>query len=177
MADPEDQLREKVRVLREEFERLLPDAKDLAALQALQDRLLGRKSGEVTALMKGLGQVAAEAKRDLGHALNTLKNDMTARLDEARSVIQSDLQQQSLARDRVDITLPGRKPPRGRLHPLTVTRQELENVFIAMGYEVYDGPEVDDDFHCFEALNMPPDHPARDMQDTFYLKGSKDLLL
>jgi phenylalanyl-tRNA synthetase alpha chain len=177
MADPENELKEKVRLLREEFEKLLPDAQDLAAIQALHDRLLGRKSGEVTALMKGLGQVAAEAKRDLGQALNALKNDMSARLDEAKTLIETRAQQQSLARDRVDITLPGRKPPRGRRHPLTVTRQELENVFIAMGYEVYEGPEVDDDFHCFEALNMPPDHPARDMQDTFYLEGSKDLLL
>jgi phenylalanyl-tRNA synthetase alpha chain len=177
MADSENELREKVRELREEFDKLLPEARDLAVLQSLRDRFLGRKSGEVTALMKGLGQVAAEAKRDLGQALNTLKNDMTARLDEARALIETEAQQQVLTRDRVDVTLPGRRPPRGRRHPLTVTREELEDVFIAMGYEVYEGPEVDDDFHCFEALNMPPDHPARDMQDTFYLKGSKDLLL
>ena len=72
---------------------------------------------------------------------------------------------------------PAAVPRRGRRHPLTVTREELENVFVAMGYEVYEGPEVDDDFHCFEALNMPPDHPARDMQDTFYLKGATDLVL
>src|SRR5262245_3738204 len=177
MADSENELREKVRLLRQEFEKLLPDAKDLSALQALHDRLLGRKSGEVTALMKGLGQVAAEAKRDLGQALNALKNDMTARLDEARSLVEERLSSERMAADRVDVSLPGRQPPRGRRHPLTVTREELENVFIAMGYEVYDGPEVDDDFHCFEALNMPPDHPARDMQDTFYLKGARDLLL
>jgi phenylalanyl-tRNA synthetase alpha chain len=177
MADREQDLRAKVRELREEFEKLLPDAEDLAALQALQDRFLGRKSGAVTALMKGLGQLTQDAKREMGQALNGLKNDLTARLDEARTGIETRAQRQSLARDRVDVTLPGRKPPRGRRHPLTVTRQELENVFIAMGYEVYEGPEVDDDFHCFEALNMPPDHPARDMQDTFYLKGTKDLLL
>jgi phenylalanyl-tRNA synthetase alpha chain len=177
MADSENELREKVRLLRQEFEKLLPDAQDLAAIRALHDRLLGRKSGELTALMKGLGQVAAEAKRDLGQALNTLKDDISARLDEAKTLIETRAQQQSLARDRVDITLPGRKPPRGRRHPLTVTRQELENVFVAMGYEVYEGPEVDDDFHCFEALNMPPDHPARDMQDTFYLEGPGGLLL
>jgi phenylalanyl-tRNA synthetase alpha chain len=177
MADPEDQLREKVRVLREEFERLLPDAKDLSALQALHDRLLGRKSGAVTALMKHLGQLTPDAKRELGQALNTLKNDMTARLEEARTVLDARLSGERMAADRLDVSLPGRVPPRGRRHPLTTTRQELEDVFIAMGYEVYDGPEVDDDFHCFEALNMPRDHPARDMQDTFYLKGALDLLL
>jgi phenylalanyl-tRNA synthetase alpha chain len=177
MADSENELRERVRLLRQEFEKLLPDAKDLAVLQSLHDRFLGRKSGEVTALMKALGQVAAEAKRDLGQALNTLKNDMTTRLDEAKALVEERLSGERMAADRIDVSLPGRVPPRGRRHPLTTTRQELEDVFIAMGYEVYEGPEVDDDFHCFEALNMPPDHPARDMQDTFYLKGSKDLLL
>ena len=69
----------------------------------------------------------------------------------------------------MDITLPGRIPPHGRRHPLTAAREDLEDIFLAMGYEIFDGPEVEDDYHCFEALNMPPDHPARDMQDTFYL--------
>jgi phenylalanyl-tRNA synthetase alpha chain len=177
MAESEKELREKVRELREELEKLLPDAQDLAALQALRDRYLGRKSGAVTALMKGLGQLTQDAKREMGQALNTLKDDLTARLDEAKTALDERLSGERMAADRIDVTLPGRVPPRGRRHPLTVTREELENIFVAMGYEVYDGPEVDDDFHCFEALNMPPDHPARDMQDTFYLKGSKDLLL
>ncbi len=177
MADHENELKERVRALREEFEKLLPDAEDLAALQALRDRYLGRKSGAVTALMKGLGQLTQDAKREMGQALNTLKDDLTARLDEAKTTLDERLSGERMAANRIDVSLPGRVPPRGRRHPLTVTRQELENVFIAMGYEVYEGPEVDDDFHCFEALNMPPDHPARDMQDTFYLKGSKDLLL
>jgi phenylalanyl-tRNA synthetase alpha chain len=177
MADSEKELREKVRELREEFEKLLPDAQDLADLQNLHDRFLGRKSGAVTALMKGLGQVAAEAKRDLGQALNTLKNDVAARIDEAKTLVEGRLSGERMAADRIDVSLPGRVPPRGRRHPLTVTREGLEDIFVAMGYEVYDGPEVDDDFHCFEALNMPKDHPARDMQDTFYLKGAADLVL
>src|SRR5918996_1144196 len=79
--------------------------------------------------------------------------------------------------ERLDVTLPGRVPARGRRHPLTAAREDLEDIFISMGYEVYDGPEVDDDYHCFEALNMPPDHPARDMQDTFYLKDRPGLVL
>ncbi len=80
-------------------------------------------------------------------------------------------------RERLDVSLPGRRPHAGRRHPLTVVRQELEDIFVAMGYEVYDGPEVEDDYYNFEALNMPPDHPARDMQDTFYLEGPGGLLL
>ncbi len=77
----------------------------------------------------------------------------------------------------MDVTLPGRTPAVGRRHPLTVVREQLEDIFVSMGYEIYDAfPEIDDDFHCFEALNMPPDHPARDMQDTFYLQGGSALL-
>ncbi len=177
MADSEQELREKVRALREEFDRLLPGAKDAAAIQSLHDRFLGRKSGAVTVLMRHLAQLTPDAKRELGQALNSLKDEITARLDEARSLIETHDDDERLARERDDVTLPGRLRPRGRRHPLTLTREELENVFVAMGYEVYEGPEVDDDFHCFEALNMPPDHPARDMQDTFYLKGATGLLL
>ena len=80
------------------------------------------------------------------------------------------------APDRVDVTLPGRPRRCGRRHPLTIVREDLEDIFVSMGYEVYDGPEVEDDYHCFEALNMPPDHPARDMQDTFYLERGGLLL-
>ena len=82
-----------------------------------------------------------------------------------------------LERERIDITLPGRAPALGRRHPLTAVREELEDIFVAMGYEVYEGREVEDDYHCFEALNMPPDHPARDMQDTFYVAGAEGLVL
>src|SRR5207244_1192559 len=77
----------------------------------------------------------------------------------------------------LDVTLPGRVPARGHRHPLTVAREDLEDIFLSLGYEIYEGPEVDDDFHCFEALNMPKDHPARDMQDTFYIAGQQDALM
>jgi phenylalanyl-tRNA synthetase alpha chain len=90
-------------------------------------------------------------------------------LDRAKGSAEGDATRSRLARERVDITLPGRIPPHGRRHPLTGAREDLEDIFVAMGYEIFDGPEVEDDYHCFEALNMPPDHPARDMQDTFYL--------
>ena len=92
---------------------------------------------------------------------------------EARERVEARALEARLAGERVDLTLPGRRPARGRRHPVTVVREELEDIFIAMGYEVYEGREVEDDYHCFEALNMPPDHPARDMQDTFYLEGAE----
>jgi len=177
MSGPLDDLEAKVHTLREEFEAALARASDKAAVQALRDRFVGRKSGAVTALMKSLGSLAEEARREAGRELNALREDVEARLEQARARLDSQGRGELLSKERVDLTLPGRVPAVGRRHPLTVVRQQLEDVFLSMGYEIYDGPEVDDDYHCFEALNMPPDHPARDMQDTFYIEGRKDLLL
>jgi phenylalanyl-tRNA synthetase alpha chain len=170
-------LRSQVKKLREEFEAALREAKGPEAVQGLRDRYVGRKSGAVTALMKSLGSLAAEARKEAGQELNALKEHVEQRLEEARRRLEDRVRDERLAREKVDVTLPGRTGPLGRLHPLTRTRQDLEDIFLSMGYEVYDGPEVEDDYHNFEALNMPPDHPARDMQDTFYLEGPGGLLL
>jgi phenylalanyl-tRNA synthetase alpha chain len=170
-------VREKARVLRAEFEHGLAAASDAAALQVLRDRFLGRRSGAVSALLRSLGQLPEAERREAGQELNALKVAIEGRLDETGSVLEGRRREEALRRERLDGTLPGRRPHVGRRHPLTVVRQELEDIFVAMGYEVYDGPEVEDDYHNFEALNMPPDHPARDMQDTFYLEGPGGLLL
>ena len=126
--------------------------------------------------MKSLGALSPDERRGAGQELNALKQEVESLLDSVGERLAGDLQQQRLARERVDVTLPGRLPPHGRRHPLTTTREDLEDIFLAMGYEIFDGPEVEDDYHNFEALNMPPDHPARDMQDTFYLSESGLLL-
>ena len=162
--------------LREEFASALADVRDAGALQQLKDGFLGRRSGRLTALLKGLKSAAKEERRALGQGLNKLKAEIEEKLETARSRLESEDVQSRLSEGAVDLSLPGRQPSIGRAHPLTGMREELEDIFVSMGYEVYDGPEVDDDFHCFEALNMPPDHPARDMQDTFYLRDSKLLL-
>ena len=162
-------MKERVRALREDFDRELKAAGDPSALQALRDRYLGRKAGAITALMKALGGLGPDERKVAGQELNELKTHVESGLDAARDRAASDSTRQRLARERVDITLPGRRPPHGRRHPLTAAREDLEDIFLAMGYEIFDGPEVEDDYHCFEALNMPADHPARDMQDTFYL--------
>ena len=177
MPDCPEDPKEQVRRLREDFEAALHRAKDAAALQGLRDRFLGRKAGAVTGLLKKLTDLGAEARREAGRELNALKAELEAGIESARARLEARGREEQLARDRVDVTLPGRPPARGRRHPLTVMRERLEDIFVSMGYEVYDGPEVDDDYHCFEALNMPPDHPARDMQDTFYLNERKDTLL
>jgi phenylalanyl-tRNA synthetase alpha chain len=163
--------------LRRDFGAALAETRDASALQALRDRFLGRKSGVLTARLKSLGKAAPEERKTLGRQLNELKRELEEKLDAARAELEARAVGERLEADRLDVTLPGRAPVYGGRHPLTATREELEDVFVAMGYEVYDGPEVDDDYHCFEALNMPPDHPARDMQDTFYLEGRSDLLL
>jgi phenylalanyl-tRNA synthetase alpha chain len=163
--------------LRQDFDAALEKVRDAAGLQALRDRFLGRKAGAVTALLKSLGKRTADERKKLGQELNQLKQEVEKRLDGARGRIASRALEERLASDNIDTSLPGRRPLVGRAHPLTTVRHEFEDLFVAMGYEVYDGPEVDDDYHCFEALNMPPDHPARDMQDTFYLEGRSDLVL
>jgi phenylalanyl-tRNA synthetase alpha chain len=167
-------VREKARALRAEFDAVV--VADVAALQALRDRFLGRKSGALSALLKSLGQLAEAERRDAGQELNALKAAIERRLDTLGEALERTLRDEALRGERLDGTLPGRRPRVGRRHPLTVVREELEDIFVAMGYEVYDGPEVEDDYHNFEALNMPPDHPARDMQDTFYLEGGGLLL-
>jgi phenylalanyl-tRNA synthetase alpha chain len=169
MGDAAAELKDRVRALRADFDRDLEAAGDPAALAALRDRYLGRKAGAVTALMKSLGALGADERRQAGQDLNELKAHVESALESAKGSADGDATRRRLVRERVDITLPGRVPPHGRRHPLTAAREDLEDIFVAMGYEIFDGPEVEDDYHCFEALNMPPDHPARDMQDTFYL--------
>jgi phenylalanyl-tRNA synthetase alpha chain len=177
MSEPAPDLKAQVRALRDEFASALGQASDAAAIQSLRDRFLGRKSGALTALMKSLSGLVADARREAGQELNALKEHLEQALGEAQAQLQARQKLQRLAQDAIDVTLPGRRPLRGARHPLTAVRQELEDIFVALGYEVYDGPEVDDDYHVFEALNMPPDHPARDMQDTFYLEGRPGLML
>jgi phenylalanyl-tRNA synthetase alpha chain len=151
--------------VRDRFRALLAAASTSADLKALHDEFLSRKSGSVTGLMKTLGSLAPEARREFGQLVNTLKTEIETALDEKRDALESTRQPAGA----VDITLPGRRLPMGRVHPLMRVRRDVEDIFTHMGYEILEGPEVEDDFHNFEALNMPPDHPARDMQDTLYL--------
>ena len=141
-----------------------------AAVEAVRVRFLGKK-GELTALLKGLGAVPAAERPAAGSAINAVKAQVEAALEGAKAEASSRAAAAGLAESRIDITLPARRPPRGSLHPVTQTRRELERIFRSMGFSVEAGPEVEDDFHNFEALNLPPGHPARDASDTFYLNG------
>ena len=139
-----------------------------AAVDAVRVRFLGKK-GELTALLKGLSALSQADRPAAGQAINVVKSHVEAALEAAREAAIAHAGALALAQDRIDITLPARCPPRGSLHPVTQTRRELERIFRSMGFSVEVGPEVEDDFHNFEALNLPPGHPARDASDTFYL--------
>jgi len=149
MSGSSDDLKERVRVLREEFGTSLAEAADLASLQGVRDRFLGRKSGALTGLLKSLGGLDADVRREAGQELNALKADLEAALQAAGVRLEAGRRTGQLERERIDVTLPGRPVARGRLHPLTTVRERLEDIFVSMGYEVFDGPEVDDDYHCF----------------------------
>jgi len=156
---------------RAEFAGDLARAASDADLRALRDRYLGRKSGVVTALMKAVAAAPVEGRPRLGRLANQLKLDIEAAIDGRREAL-------AAAGPRlagVDVTLPGRDAWLGRRHPLASVREWIEEIFLRMGYEVVEGPELEDDYHNFEALNMPADHPARDMQDTLYLASPVDL--
>src|SRR6187397_1893276 len=151
---------------RAQFRERLAALRSIHELKALADEYLGRKSGKVTALMAKLRELPREAKGEFGALINTLKQELEASLASKREALEAT----QMPAGAVDVTLPGRALPLGRVHPLMQVRQQVEDIFTRMGYEILEGPEVEDDFHNFEALNMPPDHPARDMQDTLYLE-------
>jgi phenylalanyl-tRNA synthetase alpha chain len=151
--------------LREQFEQELASAAGEAELRAVRDRYLARRGGLVSTLLKGLGQVPPDERRRVGQLVNQLKEDIEIQLTAKASAV-------SVARPpagAVDVTLPGRRPRIGHRHPLTILRERIEAIFTRFGFLILDGPELEDDYHNFEALNMPPEHPARDMQDTLYL--------
>src|SRR5215212_4260566 len=153
--------------LRARFDHQLGRASSDDDLTALKDQYLGRKGGAIAALMKEVASAPAGERPALGRLANELKTYIEATIAERRSALESS----RTPLGSVDVTLPGRPAIVGHRHPLTVLRERLEAIFARQGYEILDGPEVEDDYHNLEALNMPADHPARDMQDTLSLDG------
>lgn len=151
--------------LRRDFQAALSRAQSPADLKLIRDAYLGRKSGAVTALLKGLGGASPDERRELGRLANELKAEIEAVLSEREAAAAAS----APVKGAIDVTLVGRIPLAGHRHPLTLVRERVEDIFLSMGYQIIDGPEGEDDWHNFEALNMPPEHPARDMQDTLYL--------
>lgn len=144
---------------------------DLKAVDAVRVKYLGRK-GLITNLFKQLGKVSPEKRREIGRILNEARDRLEQAISEATERAKEAL---LASRETVDVTIPGRTPAIGSLHPVTQVMQEIVRIFTQMGFEVVEGPEVELDYYNFEALNIPKDHPARDMQDTFYI--SEDVVL
>jgi phenylalanyl-tRNA synthetase alpha chain len=140
---------------------------DVEAVEKVRIKYAGKKSGVLNELTAGLRELPDEQKRDYGKALNELKTLIKAELGKVK--VEAHRAKVAAEPRRVDVTLPGTPVSRGAQHPVHIVRRRIEEIFLRMGYDVEAGPEVEDDWHNFEALNIPPDHPARDDQDTFYL--------
>ena len=162
-----------------ELNRLLEDAlaaigaaTELPGLEQLRVQYLGKK-GEITLQLKNLGKLPGDQRREAGQAINRVKQQITEALEARKEALQQAALEAKLAAERVDVTLPGRRVDQGGLHPVTVTMRRIEQMFGKLGFDVATGPEVEDDFHNFEALNIPPHHPARAMHDTFYFDAHR----
>jgi phenylalanyl-tRNA synthetase alpha chain len=151
------------------FERELASAAGEADVRALRDRYLARKGGIASALLKDVAAAPPESRKALGQAANQFKQQVEAALDERMAVLAAAARARDARATALDVTLPGRAPLVGHRHPLTLMRERVEAIFQRMGFLIVEGPELEDDYHNFEALNMPAEHPARDMQDTLYL--------
>ncbi|MDQ3959827.1 MAG: phenylalanine--tRNA ligase subunit alpha, partial [Pseudomonadota bacterium] len=147
-------------------------AADLKALEELRVRLLGKK-GQLTALLKQLGRLPPDQRPRAGKAINEAKEKVTQALAVRREHLYQTGLAQALAAERIDVTLPGRGEQPGGLHPITRTLERMVSLLVQMGFEVVEGPEIEDDYHNFEALNIPPHHPARAMHDTFYFDAHR----
>ena len=145
-------------------------AVDFNTLEQVKARYLG-KTGELTGLLKTLGQMSPEERKTIGAHINECKNRFQEAFNAKRDALNEAKLQAQLAAEALDITLPGRGQSEGGLHPVTLTLQRVVELFHGMGFDVSDGPEIEDDFHNFQALNIPANHPARAMQDTFYVEN------
>ena len=158
--------------MKEQIEQLLAEVKNLTCktekdIEDARVRLLGKK-GEITKLFDEFRTIAPELKREFGQKLNVLKKEATAKIEELKANAQAAGQ---TADDSFDATLPGDIRDLGSRHPVSIARQQIVSIFRKFGYDVAEGPEIEDDYHVFEALNFPPNHPARDMQDTFFVSA------
>ena len=163
-------MQDHINKLRETMEQQINEITLPSSLEELRVKLLGRK-GEITQLLKSLGTLSPEERPIVGQKVNELRILAESRIEEVRKKLARQQAEQSLKRENIDVTLPGRRRPLGHLHPLTIVLDEMKELFIGMGFTIADGPEVELDYYNFEALNIPANHPTKDEQDTFYTEG------
>ena len=168
-------MKEKLEALKAQALEELAAVTSLDALKDLRVKYLGKK-GPMTEILRGMGKLPAEERPKIGQIVNEIKAELEGKINEATAVLEKKALADKLANEQVDITLPGRKPKTGHLHPVTLTMREIKKIFMRMGFDVCDGPEIEDVYHNFTALNLPPDHPALDKNISLAdLKGTLEL--
>ena len=160
--------------IKQRFEERLQKLKDINDLEELRVAFTGKK-GELTQLLRSMGTIPAEERPKMGQKVNELRNLIEDALTHKRAELTASLRSARLQNESIDVTIPAKPLKQGTLHPLSLTQERMCEIFRSMGFDVVDGPEIETDYYNFKALNLPEDHPARDMQDTFYL--TKNLLL
>ena len=168
-------MQERLEELQVEALQKVEAASDLKELNDIRVAYLGKK-GPITEVLRGMGKLSAEERPKMGALVNVVREKITTRIEEKQANLEAAAVNKQLAAETIDITLPGRPVNKGNHHPLTRIVEEIEDVFIGMGYTVAEGPEVESDYYNFEALNLPKSHPARDMQDSFYITDEKILM-
>ncbi len=170
----ENAMKEKLEQIKAEALRQIQESDALDKLNEIRVNYLGKK-GELTAVLKSMKDVAAEDRPKIGQMVNDARQEIESVLEEAKTRMENAVLEARLKNETIDVTLPAKKNNVGHRHPNTIALEEVERIFVGMGYEVVEGPEVETDYYNFEALNIPADHPAKDEQDTFYING--DFLL
>ena len=161
-------MKEKIEEIKGLAKESIEKSADLKQLDEVRVKYLGKK-GELTAILRGMGALSAEERPVIGGLVNKVRDELEALIQEKENKFQEEELQKELEKDKIDITLSSSKTRRGSKHPINRIIEELEDLFVSMGYDVVDGPELETDEYCFERLNLPKGHPARDMQDSFYI--------
>ena len=166
--------KEELEKIKKEAQQRLESSESLDMVNEIRVGVLGKK-GSLKEILKGMKNVPAEERPQVGQMVNEVRQQIEEAIAKAQKSIERKVQEQRLASETIDVTLPSKRLPKGHSHPNVIALKELERIFVGMGYEVIEGPEVERDYYNFEALNIPADHPAKDEQDTFYING--DILL
>lgn len=161
-------MKEQLKSIKQEVERVLSSISTLQELENIRVKYLGKK-GELTSVLRGMGALSPEERPVIGQMANDIRNYLEEKIENAKGSILKKEQAAKLQNEVIDVTMPGKKRVLGKKHPLSLVLDELKDIFIGMGFEIAEGPEVELDYYNFEALNIPKNHPARDTQDTFYI--------
>lgn len=161
-------MKEQLEAIRQKALNELENAASIQDIEAVRIKFLGKK-GELTGILKQMGKLSPEERPVIGQLANVIRSEIEAKIEEDSKSIAQKLQAEKLKAEKIDVTLPGKAKVLGSRHPLTVVLDDIKDIFIGMGFDIVDGPEVEKDYYNFEALNIPKDHPARDTQDTFYI--------